>query len=198
MMLINGGQRHLQGIKWQCCRFSPPNTSSLPQASSSQVGHRLAMFCGLRGSSHLAEIYQSYNSTAGIQEPNNSSRPHGFGEVSELDDKGLGPAKHHKKHSLVDEPCQDSRFESKAVVYLMPERIMRSTCTPAMDDSLRSFPTHRDGNRLIGTATIKECSKDEDCGPLQGADAGKKQETLDTSAAECTPVVDLTPDDVVA
>ncbi|KAL0341942.1 UNVERIFIED_CONTAM: protein EARLY FLOWERING 3 [Sesamum calycinum] len=79
----------------------------------------------------------------------------------------------------------------------MPERIMRRTCTPAMDDSLRSFPTHRDGNGLIGTATIKECSIDEDCGPMQGADAGKKQETLDTSAAESTPVVDLTPDDVV-
>ncbi|KAL0441452.1 UNVERIFIED_CONTAM: protein EARLY FLOWERING 3 [Sesamum radiatum] len=203
------------------------HTSSLPQASSSQVGHRLAMFCGLRGSSHLAEIYQSYYSTAvnvktpfrnsepRDMEPSNyhnscvsgnsktkcnSSRPHGFGEVSELDDKALEPAKHHKKHSLVDELCQDSRIEGKAItdgISGMPERIMRRTCTPAMDDSLRSFPTHRDGNGLIGTATIKECSIDEDCGPMQGADAGKKQETLDTSAAESTPVVDLTPDDVV-
>ncbi|KAL0415148.1 UNVERIFIED_CONTAM: protein EARLY FLOWERING 3 [Sesamum latifolium] len=203
------------------------HTSSLPQASSSQVGHRLATFCGLPGSSHLAEIYQSYYSTAvNVKtplrdseprelEPSNDQnpcvsgnsrtkcnalRPHGFDEVSGLDDKALEPAKHHKKHSLVDEPCQDSRIKSKAVadgISRMPERIMRRTCTPAMDDLLRSFPTHRDGNGLIGTAMIKECSKDEDCEPMQGADARKKQETLDTSVAECTAVVDLTPDNVV-
>ncbi|KAL2243271.1 ELF3-like protein 2 [Sesamum indicum] len=224
-----GGPKAPPRNKMAMLPIQPTNdhTSSLPQASSSQVGHRLATFCGLPGSSHLAEIYQSYYSTAvnvktplGNSEPSelessnyqnpcvsgnsrtksNSLRPHGFDEVSEFDDKALVPAKHHKKHSLVDEPCQDSRIESKAVtdaISGMPERIMRRTCAPAMDDSLSSFPTHRDGYGLIGTATINECYKDEDCGPMQGEDAGKKQETLDTSVAECTPVVDLTPDDVV-
>ncbi|KAL0354597.1 UNVERIFIED_CONTAM: protein EARLY FLOWERING 3 [Sesamum radiatum] len=224
-----GGPKAPPRNKMAMLPIQPTNehTSSLPQASSSQVGQRLATLCGLPGSSHLAEIYQSYYSTAvnvktllGDSEPRelegrnyqnpcvsgnsrtkcNSLRPHGFDEVSELDDKALEPAKHHKKHSLVDEPCQDSRIKSKAVtdgISGMPERTMRTTCAPAMDDLLHSFPTHRDGNGLIGAATIKECSKDEDCEPMQGADAGKKQETLDTSVAECTPVVDLTPDDVV-
>ncbi|KAK4427292.1 ELF3-like protein 2 [Sesamum alatum] len=202
-------------------------TGSLPQPSPSQAGHRLATCCGLPGSSHLAEIYQSYYSTAvnvktsllnseprqleprNYQDPCvsgnsrtecNSLQPHGFDEVSGLDDKALEPAKHHKKHSLVDEPLQDCRIESKVVTdgtSAMPERITRRTCAPAMDDSFRSFPRHGDGNGLIGTALIKECSKDVDCGSMQGAVAGKKQETSDTPVAECAPLLNLTPDDVV-